>query len=143
MTAQELAEILFRRFKGVPGFTEGEALELIEDAMRAHGYAPSDSVKEGEVNLVLLYAQSEGAYQIAFSVAHYFRFSDGEESVDKSMVADNYRRLARDLKTDYEAEKGRLFGSNFRTMRRIDRPNTTPPTGQSRFGWGTEKWRKL
>ena len=143
MTAQELAEILFRRFKGVPGFTEVEALELIEDAMRAHGYAPSDSVKENEVNLVLLYAQSEGAYQIAFSVAHYFRFSDGEESVDKSMVAENYRRLARDLKAEYEAEKGRLHGANFRIMKRVDRPNTMPPTGLSKFGWGTRRWRKF
>ena len=126
MTAQELAEILFRRFKGVPGFTEVEALELIEDAMRAHGYAPSDSVKPDEVNLVLLYAQYNGAWQIALSVAHYFKFADGEEQVDKSMIADNYRRLAKDLQDDYESEKGKLFGNNFRIMTRLDRPLTMP-----------------
>lgn len=126
MTAQELAEILFRRFKGVPGFSEGEALELIEDAMRAHGYAPSDSVKPDEVNLVLLYAQYNGAWQIALSVAHYFKFADGEEQVDKSMIADNYRRLAKDLQNDYESEKGKLFGNNFRIMTRLDRPLTMP-----------------
>ena len=126
MTAQELAEILFRRFKGVPGFSEGEALELIEDAMRAHGYAPSDSVKPDEINLVLLYAQYNGAWQIALSVAHYFKFADGEEQVDKSMIADNYRRLAKDLQDDYESEKGKLFGNNFRIMTRLDRPLTMP-----------------
>jgi len=126
VTAQELAEILFRRFKGVPGFTEVEALELIEDAMRAHGYAPSDSVKPDEVNLVLLYAQYNGAWQIALSVAHYFKFADGEEQVDKSMIADNYRRLAKDLQDDYESEKGKLFGNNFRIMTRLDRPLTMP-----------------
>src|SRR5690625_492325 len=139
MSAQELADMLFRRFKGVPGFTEEEALELVEDAMRAHGYAPTDSVKDGEINLVLLYAQTQGAWQIAFSVAHYFRFTDGEESVDKSMVADNYRRLAKDLQNDYEAEKGKLFGNNFRIMKRIDRPNTTPPSGES----GRRVWRRF
>ena len=133
MTAQELAEILFRRFKGVPGFTEGEALELIEDAMRAHGYAPSDSVKPDEVNLVLLYAQYNGAWQIALSVAHYFKFADGEEQVDKSMIADNYRRLAKDLQADYESEKGKLFGNNFRIMSRIDRPMTMP--ARRRYQW--------
>src|SRR5690554_4982121 len=97
MSAQELAELLLKRFKGVPGFTAEDAEELVEDAMRSHGYAPTNSVPQSEVNLVLLYAQTQGAWQIAFSVAHYFRFTDGEETVDKSMVADNYRQLARDL----------------------------------------------
>ena len=139
MTAQELAETLYQRFKGVPGFTEEEAESLVLDAMRTHGYAPSDSVKPDEVNLVLLYAQYNGAWQIAFSVAHYFRFTDGEESVDKSMVADNYRRLARDLQEEYDKENGKIFGSNFRIMKRIDRPNTTPPSGES----GRRVWRRF
>lgn len=138
MSAKELAELLLKRFKGVPGFTEADADDLIEDAMRTHGYAPTDSVKDSEVNLVLLYAQTQGTWQIAMSVAHYFSFSDGEESVDKSMIADNYRRLARDLKNDYDTEKGKQFGNNFRIMPRIDRPNTTPPTGESR----RNRWRR-
>lgn len=64
-------------------------------------------------------------------MAHYFKFGDGEESVDKSMVADNYRKLAKDFQTEYELEVGRVFGNNFRIMPRIDRPNTTPPSGES------------
>jgi len=139
MSAQELAERLLRRFKGVPGFTEEDAIELVNDAMRAHGYAPTDSVTEKDVSLILLYAQKEGAWQIAFSVAHYFKFTDGEESVDKSMVADNYRRLARDLQEEYEREAGKVFGNNFRIMPRLDRPNTTPPTGES----GKRLWRRF
>src|SRR5699024_1210746 len=138
MTAHELVETLYQRFKGVPGFTEDEAESLVLDAMRTHGYAPSDSVKPNEINLVLLYAQYNGAWQIALSVAHYFKFADGEEQVDKSMIADNYRRLAKDLQDDYESEKGKLFGNNFRIMKRIDRPNTTPPTGES----GRYRWRR-
>ena len=133
MTAQELATILFKRFKGVPSFTEEEAEELVNDAMRVHGYAPSDSVKQGDENLVLLYAQYNGAWQIALSVAHYFKFGDGEEQVDKSMITDNYRRLAKDLQNDYEMEKGKLLGNNFRVMKRIDRPLTMP--ARSRYQW--------
>jgi len=53
------------------------------------------------------------------------------------MVADNYRRLARDLQTDYEKEKGKILGNNFKIMRRIDRPITMPPTGGRR----RNKWR--
>ena len=133
MSAQELAEMLYRRFKGVPGFTEEEAQDLVLDAMRAHDYAPTDSVKPDEINLVLLYAQYNGAWQIALSVAHYFKFADGEEQVDKSMIADNYRRLAKDLQADYESEKGKLFGNNFRIMSRIDRPMTMP--ARRRYQW--------
>ena len=126
MTALELTDTLYQRFKGVPGFTKQEAESLVIDAMRTHGYAPSDSVKPDEINLVLLYAQYNGAWQIALSVAHYFKFADGEEQVDKSMIADNYRRLAKDLQGDYESEKGKLFGNNFRIMTRLDRPLTMP-----------------
>ena len=138
MSAKELAELLQRRFKGVPGFTPEDADELITDAMRTHGYAPTDGVKEGDINLIVLYAQVQGTWQIAMSVAHYFSFSDGEESVDKSMIADNYRRLAKDLQIDYDTEKGKQFGNNFRIMPRIDRPNTTPRTGES----GRNRWRR-
>lgn len=141
MSAQELSKRLYRMFKGVPGFTEEEALELVEDAMQTHGYAPTDSVPIDRIRLVLLYAQLQGTWQIAFSVAHYFKFSDGEETVDKSMIADNYRKLAKDLQTEYDIENGKLFGNNFRIMPRVDRPRTTPPTGESgRYTWPRRRY---
>lgn len=137
-TKTEIEERLLRRFKGVPNFGTEDAKELVEESLLVQGLDPSADIPEKQVTLVLLYAQSQGAWQIAFSVAHYFKFSDGEESVDKSMVADNYRRLARELQTDYETESGKLKGSNFRVMKRVDRPNTTPITGES----GRRPWRK-
>ncbi len=137
MTAQELAERLYRMFKSIPGFTEEEAAEIVEDAMEEHGYAPSDGVPKDRIRMVLLYAQIQTAWQIAFSVAHYFRYTDGEESVDKSMVSENYRKLAKDLQAEYDREVGKAYGNNYRIMRRIDRPHTTPPTGES----GRRPWR--
>jgi len=139
LTAQELTDRLLRRFKGVPGFEEADASDLVKDAMQAHDYAPEDSVSSEDINLVMLYAQIQGAWQIAFSVAHYFKFTDGEESVDKSMISDNYRKLANDLQSDYDEEKDRQRKASFRIMKRIDRPLTTPPTGESRRGF---PWRK-
>lgn len=126
-----LYERLYRRFKGVPNFTEEDAKELVDEAFEAINKNASDS-------LILLYAQAKGAWQIAFSVAHYFNFTDGEESVDKSMIAENYRKLAKEMQNEFELAKGREFGSNFRIMSRADRPNTTPPTGES----GRTRWRK-
>lgn len=131
MSADELAERLYRMFKGVPGFTLEEAHNLIEDSLRHHEYKTTDDVPSKDERRVLLYAQIQGAWQVAFSVAHYFRFTDGEESVDKSMVADNYRRLAKDLQDEYDKENGLQYGSNFRLAPRIDRPITQPITGKS------------
>jgi len=125
-TKAELAQRLYRRFKGVPNFEYIDAEELVEDSLKEHGFKPSDVVPSDKETLILLYAQYNGAWQIALSVAHYFKFADGEEQVDKSMVADNYRKLAKDLQDDYESEKGKLFGNNFRIMKRIDRPLTMP-----------------
>src|SRR5690625_686943 len=120
----KLIERLMRRFKGVPNFDESDAIDLVEEDKEEHETDVS-------VELILLYAQVQGAWQIAFGVAHYFRFRDGEEEVDKSMIADNYRKLAKDLQADYDKEQGRTIGNGFRVMTRIDRPRTTPPTGES------------
>lgn len=125
----ELIKRLLRRFKGVPNFSEEDAEELADEAIEVLG-------ERASAELLTLYAQYQGAWQIAFSVAHYFRFTDGEESVDKSMVADNYRKLAKDLQAEFEREQAKELGNRFRIMERIDRPITTPPTGgKRRFGW--------
>lgn len=137
-TSAELAERLYRRFKGVPNFDMADAQELVDESLRYHGLYPSADVPSDRESIVLLYAQIQGAWQIAFSVAHYFRFTDGEETVDKSMLADNYRNLAKDLQSEYDIESSKVSGSKFRIMKRIDRPNTTPPTGES----GRRIWRR-
>lgn len=129
----ELAERLLRRFKGVPNYDIIDATEAVEDAMQVLGYKTNDSVPNEKATAVLLLAQSESAFQIAFSVAHYFKFTDGEESVDKSMIAENYRKLAQDLRNQYNAENVRNSGSGMYSAMRPDRPNTTPPTGKGRF----------
>src|SRR5690625_3675002 len=84
----ELAERLYRRFKGVPNFDLDDEQELVDEKLEFHGYELSADVPADKVSLILLYAQKVGAWQIAFSGAHYFKFVDGEESVDKSMVSD-------------------------------------------------------
>ena len=137
MTAEELVIRLLQRFKGVPAFTDEDAIELINEAMQDRGYKPSDSVSQSDIKLVILHAQVLAAWQIAFSVAHYFKFSDGEESVDKSMLADNYRILARELQRELDAEIGKRHGTNFRIMKRIDRPITVPY-----YKRGDNTWRR-
>lgn len=136
-TDVELAERLARRFKGVPNFDIKDAQELVNDALQVHGLGPSATVPANKITLVLLYAQYEGALRIALATAHYFSYTDGEESVDKSKISEQYRKLAADLRNQYEMEKARATGASFSVAQRIDRPNTTPPTGIS----GHKRWR--
>lgn len=131
-TNLELAERLVKRFKGVPNFDITDAQELVDDALQVQGLDLSADVPGDKTNLVLLYAQAEGAWQIALSTAHYFQYQDGEESVDKSMISEQYRKLAKDLRAEYDAVKVRESGAGFYIAARIDRPHTTPPSGGSR-----------
>jgi len=128
----ELAERLVKRFKGVPNFDISDAQELVDDALQTHSYELSADVPADKTGLLLLYAQAEGAWQIALSTAHYFQYQDGEESVDKSMISEQYRKLAKDLRADYDRVKSLETGVGFHIASRIDRPLTTPPTGGSR-----------
>src|SRR5690625_2548357 len=136
-TRAELAERLLKRFRGVPNFDIDDAQELVEDALLVHGLDASAAVPDDRITVILLYAQAEGAWQIALSTAHYFRYGDAEESVDKSMISEQYRRLARDLRDEYNSERAREKGAGFYVAARIDRPHTTPPTGRS----GRRVWR--
>lgn len=119
-TIAELSQRLLKRFKGVPNITIDDATDWTEEAMLEHGYTSNQTVPTDKDSLVLLYAQSEGARQIAISTAHYFTYTDAEEQVDKSMVSEQYRKLAADLKAEYE-RKNSITGSNFRGLTRGDR----------------------
>src|SRR5690625_4729097 len=112
-THSELAGRLLKRFKGVPNFDITDAQELVDDAMQVHGLSLSAPVPDDKVTLILLYAQAEGARQIAISTAHYFRYNDAEESVDKSMVSEQYRKLAADLRREYDDEKAGAIGTGY------------------------------
>ncbi|MED3649956.1 hypothetical protein [Heyndrickxia sporothermodurans] len=117
----EIAERLLKRFKGVPNYTINDATDIVGDSMQVHGYSLTADVPDDQVTIILLYAQAEGALQIALATAHYFSYTDGEEAVDKSKVSDQYRKLASDLRGEYMREKNANNGTNFRVMRRLDR----------------------
>src|SRR5690606_41564196 len=105
-------------------------------AIIVHRLRRSATLPADKTNLILRYAQAEGAWQIAFSTAHYFQYTDGEESVNKPGISERYRRLATELRKQYDAEKAKETGASFYLTQRVDRPNTTPPTGKS----GHRRW---
>lgn len=121
-----LTERLAKRFKDVPNIGEEDVAEWVELAMNEHGLNSTDSVPTEIVPLLLLYAEADGASQIALRTAHYFEFVDKDESVNKSMISDQYRKLSDELWKRYRQRKGSgaggVGGARFYTMKRVDRP---------------------
>ncbi|WP_433943612.1 hypothetical protein [Paenibacillus sp. SN-8-1] len=125
----ELTDRLKARFRNVPGVEDADIDAWLTEALYTYGYSPltAADIPDTETPLVLLLAQIQGVRAIAFSVAHYFKYTDAEETVDKTMVSEQYRKLATDLTAQYNSEREIIDGirkktSSFRTMRRLDRP---------------------
>lgn len=125
-TENDLTHRLLKRFKDVPGVEIEDVTEWMETALNAHGFELSDNVPSEDVPLIMLYAESDGASQIALRTAYYFSYTDRDEAVDKSMIADQYRRLSEELWERYLRKKGdgtsNFGGSRFTVMKRVDRP---------------------
>lgn len=123
---EELTERTLKRFKDVDNVTEDDAQEWVETALNNHGFIKADNVPTKYVTLLLLFAEAEGTSRVALNTAYYFSFVDKDESVDKSMVSDNYRKLSEDLWLRYSRLKsegiGDIGGARFRIISRIDRP---------------------
>ena len=106
---------------------EAAAIDVMADTFELFGFAASADVPITDLNRLLAYSSSELALQIALDAARFFKYSDGEESVDKTMVSKEYREFSAIFKADYLAEEAKqaeaiIEGSTFRVMRRLDRP---------------------
>lgn len=125
-TLDELSDRLLKRFKDVPGVELEDAEGWMELGMNEHGYDSHDNVPTEYVPLIMLYAEADGTSQVALRTAYYFMYSDKDETVDKTKVAEQYRKLAETLWERYKLKKvdgvGDFGGSNYARMKRADRP---------------------
>lgn len=124
MTKADMITLVRNRFSGVPEITEADIDGVVTEALAVHGMG--DEFDGAELPMLMAYASAEMAQKIALNTAWYFSFSDGEESVDKTMVTDKYRNLANDYRQTYERHRMQseraARKSRFRNMHRIDRP---------------------
>lgn len=122
----ELAERLADRFKNIPEMDDEDAGLWVEASMDEHGFSKDETIPPELVPLVLLYAEADGASQLALRTAYYFSFVDKDESVDKSMIPGHYRKLADTLWERYRVKKEEgvegFGGSRLSIMKRVDRP---------------------
>lgn len=122
----ELSSRLLQRFKEVPGVEKEDTDGWIELAMNEHGFERQDNVPVEYVSLIMLFAEADGTSQVALRTSYYFMYSDRDETVDKTKVADHYRKLAETLWERYKVKKTEgvedFGGSRFAIMPRADRP---------------------
>ena len=94
-----ISDRLQKRFRNVPGVASADIADWIAEAQTESG------LKEGENsnddNAILYLAFSIGCRVIATDAARYFKYTDGEESVDKSDIYEKYLRLSLDAYRQY------------------------------------------
>lgn len=121
----ELSQRLKGRFKDVPNVTIEDTDEWIELSMNEHGFSRGSDVPTQFISLVMMYAEADGAQQVALRTAHYFDYGDRDEKVNKSNVAKQYRELAKHLWERYRLKRisgvDSFGGSTFTVMTRVDR----------------------
>lgn len=78
---------------------------VVKKAVQANGF-PTDGTFEGEqTHLITLYVDYLEAMDEAKEQRRAFKYTDGEESVDKSKIYDQFRRHAMDLFSAWSSAK--------------------------------------
>ncbi|WP_144597455.1 hypothetical protein [Bacillus cereus] len=97
---------------------------LFDETLLANSFSSLTVLNDKQAQLVTFYYRYVDSMAKATIEAASFKYTDGEESVDKSNVSKNYRDLAKhyyDLWSSKRAEYDDT-GSNFRIAKRVDRP---------------------
>ena len=124
ITKSEIVAMIHSRFGNVPGLTASDVESVVNELVTVFGLDEND-IPVVDITKFLSYGSAELAMKIALNTAHYFQFTDGEESVNKSMVSENYRKLAAEYRRQFDAmtkEENRKPKSKFTNAHRIDRP---------------------
>lgn len=78
---------------------------IVEKAVKANGFFDKSTLDAEEENLVALYAEYLEAMVDVKEQRRAFKYTDGEESIDKSNAFDQYRRYANDLFSMYTSAR--------------------------------------
>ncbi|WP_240514755.1 hypothetical protein [Bacillus cereus] len=97
---------------------------LFKEALIANDFSPLTVLNDKQAQLVTFYYRYVDLMAKATSEASSFKYTDGEESVDKSSVSKNYRDLAQHYYELWRSKRAEYdgTGSSFRIAKRVDRP---------------------
>lgn len=110
-------ERLTKRFRNVPGVTVEDVADWLSEAEAESGMTEGDVVSDN--NAILYLSFSIGCRMIATDAARFFKYTDGEESVDKTNIFENYMRLSLEALQQYRYHRNG-GGSRTLTPKRVD-----------------------
>lgn len=111
---------LAKRFRNVAGVTTQDLADWIEEAVAESGYAAGGTGEDNKDNALLYLAYSIGCFVIATDAARYFKYTDADEAVDKTMVGDKYLALAEWGRKQYAIQLRGGFGASQSHPARFD-----------------------
>jgi hypothetical protein len=112
-----ISERLTKRFRNVPGVTGDDVADWLSEAEEESNLIESDVVSDN--NAILYLAFSIGCRTIAADAARFFKYTDGEENVDKTNIFENYMRLSLEALQQYRYHRNG-GGSRTLTPKRVD-----------------------
>lgn len=113
-------ERLTKRFRNVPGVTSTDLADWVAEAETESGIvADGTETTVNENNAVTYLAFSLGCRVIATDAARFFTYKDGEESIDKTNIFENYMRLSLESLSQYKYHRDG-GGSRTLTPKRAD-----------------------
>ena len=104
------------RLEKIPGVIEVDIAEWLEEAL-----AEATVTEEENANAVLYLALAIAYESLAQTEARSFKFTDGEESVDKTNVYGNYVALAKDARKQYRTHLKGFTGASQTHVGRADK----------------------
>ncbi len=120
---EDVKERLTKRLSKIPGVTPEDISDWFTEAEAEFSWCDEEEEKPECENdeTALMYLALYIAYEsIASNAARYFSFKDGEESIDKSMIFDNYMRLAKSARRNYARYLRGGFGASQSHLSRAD-----------------------
>lgn len=112
---ENVGERLSNRLRKVPGVLPADISEWVTEAKAE--FAGQDETNE----TALFYLALHIAYEtIASDSARFFKYTDGEEAVDKSMIFENYMKLANSARRNYSRYLRGGFASSQTHVGRAD-----------------------
>lgn len=111
---ENVKERLTKRLSKIPGVTPEDITDWLSEA-------EAEFEGQDDNGTALMYLALYIAYEtIASDAARFFSFRDGEESIDKSMIFENYMKLAKQARRNYSRYLRGGFGSSQTHLGRAD-----------------------
>jgi hypothetical protein len=98
---------LSSRLSKIPGVLPSDIVGWVDESVEESGL---DEIEDE--NAVFYLALAIAYETIASNSAHFFKYSDGDESVDKSNIYANYIKLAKSARKSYRKHVRGRFGAS-------------------------------